>query len=171
MKLILSDRPLDIHFSNPHEIRYFNLSELKIANCTGCFGCWTKTPGKCVIRDDATRVYPCIARSNAILYVSRLIYGGYDTVMKTMLERAIPIQQAFIRIHQGETHHVQRNVIPKKAVIIAYGDIDDEEQDIFRELIARNARNMNFENYEIIFTSESMTDIMVTKILEQWEKF
>lgn len=171
MKLILSDRPLDIHFSNPHEIRYFNLSELKIANCTGCFGCWTKTPGKCVIRDDATRVYPCIARSNAILYVSRLKYGGYDTVMKTMLERAIPIQQAFIRIHQGETHHVQRNVIPKKAVIIAYGDIDDEEQDIFRELIARNARNMNFENYEIIFTSESMTDIMVTKILEQWEKF
>ncbi|WP_308777874.1 flavodoxin family protein [uncultured Bacteroides sp.] len=170
MKLILSDRPLDIHFSNPHEIRYFNLSELKIANCTGCFGCWTKTPGKCVIRDDATRVYPCIARSNAILYVSRLKYGGYDTVMKTMLERAIPIQQAFIRIHQGETHHVQRNVIPKKAVIIAYGDIDDEEQDIFRELIARNARNMNFENYEIIFTSESMTDIMVTKILEQWEK-
>lgn len=171
MKLILSDRPLDIHFSNPHEIRYFNLSELKIANCTGCFGCWTKTPGKCVIRDDATRIYPCIARSNAILYVSRLKYGGYDTVMKTMLERAIPIQQAFIRIHQGETHHVQRNVIPKKAVIIAYGDIDDEEQDIFRELIARNARNMNFENYEIIFTSESMTDIMVTKILEQWEKF
>lgn len=171
MKLILSDRPLDIHFSNPHEIRYFNLSELKTANCTGCFGCWTKTPGKCVIRDDATRVYPCIARSNAILYVSRLKYGGYDTVMKTMLERAIPIQQAFIRIHQGETHHVQRNVIPKKAVIIAYGDIDDEEQDIFRELIARNARNMNFENYEIIFTSESMTDIMVTKILEQWEKF
>lgn len=170
MKLILSDRPLDIHFSNPHEIRYFNLSELKIANCTGCFGCWTKTPGKCIIRDDATRVYPCIARSNAILYVSRLKYGGYDTVMKTMLERAIPIQQAFIRIHQGETHHVQRNVIPKKAVIIAYGDIDDEEQDIFRELIARNARNMNFENYEIIFTSESMTDIMVTKILEQWEK-
>lgn len=170
MKLILSDRPLDIHFSNPHEIRYFNLSELKIANCTGCFGCWPKTPGKCVIRDDATRVYPCIARSNAILYVSRLKYGGYDTVMKTMLERAIPIQQAFIRIHQGETHHVQRNVIPKKAVIIAYGDIDDEEQDIFRELIARNARNMNFESYEIIFTSESMTDIMVTKILEQWEK-
>lgn len=170
MKLILSDRPLDIHFSNPHEIRYFNLSELKIANCTGCFGCWTKTPGKCIIRDDATRVYPCIARSNAILYVSRLKYGGYDTVMKTMLERAIPIQQAFIRIHQGETHHVQRNVIPKKAVIIAYGDIDDEEQEIFRELIARNARNMNFENYEIIFTSESMTDIMVTKILEQWEK-
>lgn len=171
MKLILSDRPLDIHFSNPHEIRYFNLSELKIANCTGCFGCWTKTPGKCVIRDDATRVYPCIARSNVILYVSRLKYGGYDTVMKTMLERAIPIQQAFIRIHQGETHHVQRNVIPKKAVIIAYGNIDNEEQDIFRELIARNARNMNFESYKIIFTSESMTDTMVTKILEQWEKF
>ncbi len=171
MKLILSDRPLNIHISDRNEIRYFDLSALKIANCTGCFGCWTKTPGKCVMRDDATLIYPCIAKSNAVLYISRLKYGGYDTIMKTMLERAIPVQQAFIRIHRGETHHVQRAVTPKKATIIAYGDIDDEEQSIFRELIARNACNMSFESYEIIFTTESMLEVMATKILEKWEKY
>ena len=136
----------------------------------GCFGCWTKTPGKCVIRDDATKVYPCIASSEKVLYVSKVKYGGYDTVMKTMLERAIPVQQAFIRIHNGETHHVQRAVVPKQATIVAYGDISDEEKDIFRQLVARNASNMSFTDYEIIFTTEAMLDDMVKKTLQKWEK-
>ena len=121
MKLILSDRPLNIPIQDRDKIHYIDLSSLKIANCTGCFSCWTKTPGRCIIRDDATQVYPRIAESDTVLYVSRLKYGSYDTVMKTMLERAIPIQQAFIRIHHGETHHVQRAVASKKATIIAYG--------------------------------------------------
>lgn len=170
MKLIMSDKPLNINIQNGNDTKYFDLSSLKIANCMGCFRCWTKTPGKCVIRDDATAVYPCIAKSNKVIYVSRLKYGGYDSVMKTMLERAIPIQQAFIRIHNDETHHVQRAVTPKQATIIAYGDIDEEERDIFRNLIARNASNMSFESYNIIFTTEAMLDDMVNKVIETWDE-
>lgn len=170
MKLVMSDKPLNINIQNGNDTKYFDLSSLKIANCMGCFRCWTKTPGKCVIRDDATAVYPCIAKSNKVIYVSRLKYGGYDSVMKTMLERAIPIQQAFIRIHNDETHHVQRAVTPKQATIIAYGDIDEEERDIFRNLIARNASNMSFESYNIIFTTEAMLDDMVNKVLETWDE-
>lgn len=170
MKLIMSDKPLNINIQNGNDTKYFDLSSLKIANCMGCFRCWTKTPGKCVIRDDATAVYPCIAKSNKVIYVSRLKYGGYDSVMKTMLERAIPIQQAFIRIHNDETHHVQRAVTPKQATIIAYGDIDEEERNIFRNLVARNASNMSFESYNIIFTTEAMLDDMVNKVIETWDE-
>lgn len=127
----MTDRPVDLSFLKDEAVKYIDLSSLRIANCVGCFGCWTKTPGKCVIRDDATWVYPCIAASDTVLYVSRLCYGGYDSVMKTMLERAIPVQQAFIRIYKGETHHVQCAVIPKKATILAYGDISSEEKELF----------------------------------------
>ena len=103
----MSDRPVSLNLWVDSEIKYIDLSSLKIANCTGCFGCWTRTPGKCVMRDDATRVYPYIAASDTVLYVSRVKYGGYDVVMKRMLERAIPVQQAFIRVFKGETHHVR----------------------------------------------------------------
>lgn len=171
MKLILSDRHLDVRLEEGSNIRYIDLSSLKIANCMGCFGCWTKTPGKCVIRDDATKVYPCIAESDTVLYVSRIKYGSYDTVMKTMLERAIPVQQAFIRIHNGETHHVQRAVVPKNATVIAYGDgLTDEEKDIFVQLVGRNSHNMSFEDYKVIFTTEASVDDEVRKVLETWEK-
>lgn len=108
MRLLLTDTPLPIQFSEGSENYLIDLSSQKISHCVGCFGCWVKTPGKCVIRDDATKIYPLIAKSEEVLYVSRVKYGSYDTPMKTMLERAIPVQQAFLRIHHGETHHVQR---------------------------------------------------------------
>lgn len=170
MKLILSDKALDIDIKNNDSIKYIDLSSLTIANCIGCFGCWTKTPGKCVIRDDAVRVYPEIARSDTLLYVSRIKYGGYDTVMKTMLERAIPVQQAFIRLLNGETHHVQREVVPKKATIIAYGDIDMEEQEIFQSLVARNAHNMCFESYQVIFTTAAKLEQIVKSEVAKWKE-
>lgn len=168
MKLILSDKFFDIKTDD--NTVFFDLSSLKIANCVGCFGCWTKTPGKCVIRDDAVKVYPYIAKSSKVMYISRVKYGGYDTVMKTMLERAIPIQKAFIRLVNGETHHIQRNVAMKKATIIAYGNIDDEEKEIFESLVRRNASNMNFESFRVIFTKEKDLDRIVEKEVSKWEK-
>lgn len=171
MKLILSDRPLDIpQIENSSSIKFVDLSEQKIHNCVGCFGCWTKTPGKCVIRDDAVKIYPLIAESEKVLYISKIKYGSYDTPMKTMLERAIPIQQAFIRLWHGETHHVQRRVVPKQAVIVGYGDTSPEEQEVFRQLIQRNAHNMNFESYRVLFVPESALEETVRNEVESWRK-
>ena len=88
--------------------------------------------------------------------------------MKQMLERSIPVQQAFIRLHHGETHHVQRAVAEKAAVIIAYGDILPIEQDIFRALVARNAYNMNFRSYRIRFVSEAERDETILEEVSAW---
>lgn len=170
MKLILTDTPLQDIDQKREDIRYFDLSACKIAHCVGCFGCWTKTPGRCVIRDDAVKVYPYIAKSDTLLYVSRVAYGGYDTIMKTMLERAIPVQQAFIRMLDGETHHVQRAVAQKRATILAYGASSQAEQALFQNLVARNARNMNFASYQIHFSSEDMLETLVSQEVAQWNK-
>lgn len=170
MNLILSDRSFDLPLSK-QSVEFIDLSRLKISNCTGCYGCWTKTPGKCVIRDDAVKVYPKIAASDRVLYVSKVKYGSYDTIMKTMLERAIPVQQAFIRLLHGETHHVQRAVVPKQATIIGYGNISEEEKEIFTKLIGRNAKNMCFEDYRVIFSREKELEQVVRKEVLSWEKF
>lgn len=169
MNLILSDRYFDLPMDDP-STDFINLSDLKIANCVGCFGCWTKTPGKCVIRDDAVKVYPKIAASDRVLYISRVTYGSYDTPMKTMLERAIPIQQAFIRLLHGETHHVQRAVVPKRAVIIGYGDLSDKEKEIFIQLINRNASNMCFQSVRVLFAREAALEQTVRNEVLSWEK-
>ncbi|MDT9335041.1 flavodoxin family protein [Clostridium perfringens] len=170
MRLLLSDKELNINFLESDENKYIDLSKLRISNCIGCFGCWTKTPGKCVIRDDAVKVYPVIAKSDKVIYVSKVKYGSYDTVMKTMLERAIPIQQAFIRLLNGEAHHVQRNVAMKDAIIIAYGNIEDEEKEIFKRLVERNSHNMNFKSFNVIFVDEENLEEVVAKEVRKWEE-
>ncbi len=169
MNLILSDRKLELPI-NDHSTEYIDLSGLKIANCVGCFGCWTKTPGKCVIRDDAVKVYPKIAESSKVLYISKVKYGNYDTIMRTLLERSLPIQQPFIRLLNGETHHIQRAVVPKQATVIGYGNISNEEQEIFTQLIGRNAANMNFRSYRIIFSQENTLEQAVMNEVLLWKK-
>ena len=170
MNLLLSDLALAKNLPERPENRYVDLSVLSIANCIGCFGCWTKTPGRCVIRDDATAIYPLIAQSSRVIYVSRIRYGSYDIPMKTMLERAIPIQQAFIRLYHGETHHVQRQVAQKDAVIIIYGKTSKEERDIFRHLVARNANNMLFKSWHILFVPQEQLEETIRKEVDKWER-
>lgn len=168
MNLVLSDRPLSLFQTRPGLAEYIDLSALRISNCVGCFGCWTRTPGRCVIRDDAVTVYPKIAASRRVLYVSRLFCGGYDLPMKTILERAIPVQQPFIRLVDGETHHFQRQVEPKEATILAYGEISPEEKQIFRRLVARNAKNMHFVSHRVLFLTEDQLEAAAEKEVLGW---
>ena len=167
MNLLLTDCPINLPFLNRQTSWYIDLSQLNIKNCIGCFGCWTKTPGKCIIRDDATKIYPLIAKSKKIIYVSRVKFGTYDSLMKTMLERAIPIQKAFIQLYHGETHHIQRDVTEKNAVIIAYGCNNKEEQELFKQLVDRNAHNMRFQTHKVIFVVEEELEQTVIQEVEK----
>ena len=100
-KLILSDRPLNINIKSD-DIKFINLSSLKIANCIGCYGCWTKTPGKCVIRDDAVKIYPDIAKSDKLL-VFKLQLGD-------------EVRQVVSGIAQ---HYAPQDLVGKTVVIVA----------------------------------------------------
>lgn len=168
MELILSDRPLSLPAAPQRE--YIDLSQKKVTPCVGCFGCWVKTPGRCVIRDDAPQIYPLIARSHRVLYVSRVVFGSWAPRMKAMLERSLPIQQAFLRPHMGETHHVQRLVAEKDAIILAYGPESQEEKDLFCCLVERNQKNMNFKSYKVIFCREEEVQDAAEKEVLSWNK-
>ena len=169
MNLILTDMPLS-GIQIKADTWLVDLTQQRVANCLGCFGCWVKTPGRCVIRDDAPKIYPKIAVSDRVIYVTRVVFGGYDTPMKTLLERSIPVQQPFIRVYRGETHHVQRDVLPKNAVIIAYGTNTTEEHQVFLNLVDRNAYNMCFAKHRVAFVDQSQVEQTVAKEVALWEK-
>ena len=47
MKLILSDKYLNLDVSDHSNTKFIDLSSLNIANCTGCFSVGPKTPKMC----------------------------------------------------------------------------------------------------------------------------
>lgn len=168
MDLILTDHPL-LSLPSGSDLRLVNVAEQAIAPCVGCFGCWVKTPGRCVIRDDAPAIYPDIAHCDRLLVVSRLFLGCYDVPMKRLMERSLPSQQAFIRLHHGESHHFQRAVKPKELTVVAYGAQDEEERAIFDRWLARNSLNTLAEHYTIHFAdSEAQVEALAGKVVQAW---
>ena len=53
---------------------------------------------------------------------------------------------------------------------MGYGDLSAEEQDIFRQLIARNANNMNFTQYRVVFAQEQDLEQTVRNEVLTWER-
>ncbi len=120
------------------------LRDLHIAPCTGCFGCWIKTPGECVIADAGRDVAKAIATSDLVVYLTPVIFGGYSHPLKRAIDRSIPIILPLFRRVRGEVHHKKRYVRYPRMLGLGWVDPWTKEQDnLFRTLIARNAINMH----------------------------
>ena len=56
----------------------------------------------------------------------------------------------------------------KKAVIIAYGCDDVEEQELFRKLTERNAFNMLFTECKVLFPSKEELEHSIESEVSRW---
>lgn len=114
----------------------------KMAFCTGCFGCWTKTPGECVINDAGRGVAKAIMESDLVIMLTPVTFGGYSSELKKALDRMIPILMPFFVKIGGEVHHEKRySRYPRMMAVGILGEPDDESARTFQTLHARNAIN------------------------------
>lgn len=130
-----------------------------VRHCVGCFGCWTKTPAQCVIRDRCGVTPEMLAVSDEMVIISRNLYGGYSPDVKAVLDRSIAYILPFFRIVGGEMHHTMRYDNPFAFHVHFYGDaVTDAEQDLSRKLVAANAVNLGAGSHSVDFhkTLQSM---------------
>ena len=78
------------------------------APCRGCFACWLKNTGFCVMDDSLKHAGALIGQSDPLIIISRLCYGGYSPGVKAVLDRAIGISLPFFTWRGGQTHHIGR---------------------------------------------------------------
>ncbi|MDR2515512.1 MAG: NAD(P)H-dependent oxidoreductase [Christensenellaceae bacterium] len=69
---------------------------LKIGPCRGCFGCWTKTPGSCVIQDDMACVLQKIAQADLLIWSFPLYYFSIPGGLKNLIDRQLPLALPFM---------------------------------------------------------------------------
>jgi multimeric flavodoxin WrbA len=118
------------------------LRDMEIAPCTGCFRCWTDTPGVCVNGDSGTTVVKQFIVSDLAVFLTPVTFGGYSSVLKKALDRTIPLLLPFFRKVGGEVRHVHR--YDSQPRIVALGVLprpDPAAEQIFRTLVSRNAMN------------------------------
>jgi hypothetical protein len=80
------------------ETEVVHLAELNIKHCLGCFACWTKTPGKCVIKDDMAAILEKMIDGNVelMIYGTPLYTLTMNGLMKNFMDRCIPLVSSFM---------------------------------------------------------------------------
>lgn len=116
-----------------------------IRNCIGCFGCWVRTPGSCVIRDRYGDMGKCLGRCENLVLVSRCAYGGFSPFVKMVLDRSIPYIHPDFVIKNGEMHHKQRYRNHIQLHTLFYGDATAREQKTAKGMVTAVSVNLNCE--------------------------
>lgn len=79
-----------------------------IKPCVGCFGCWVKEPGQCVIKDGYEKMGSQIHKAESVTVISRYTYGGFSSFVKNVFDRSIGWVLPYFEIYKGEMHHKKR---------------------------------------------------------------
>lgn len=81
---------------NP-EVEIIDLNQTNIAPCKGCFGCWTKTPGKCVLHDDMEEILPKLVEADLLIFSFPLYYFSVPGPLKAFFDRQLPLSMPFMK--------------------------------------------------------------------------
>ncbi|RJS78658.1 flavodoxin family protein [Methanophagales archaeon] len=98
----------DLLESSNHTVTILKLREMDIRYCLGCFGCWVKTPGECIVADDSRDICREYINSDFVLFASPIIMGFTSTLLKKAHDKLIPLIHPYLEIVRNEFHHLAR---------------------------------------------------------------
>lgn len=113
-----------------------------VRNCIGCFGCWIKTPGNCVIKDSFSDMGELISKCSQLIIISKCSYGGYSPYVKTVIDRGLSYVHPYFQIRNNEMHHRRRHTNVFETTVYFYGNnILDQEKETAKKIVQGNVVN------------------------------
>ncbi|MDR0549062.1 MAG: NAD(P)H-dependent oxidoreductase [Deltaproteobacteria bacterium] len=102
------------------EAEIVNVYRLNVKPCRGCFTCWTKTPGKCVIADDMAPLLDKIIEAKTLLFSFPLYYFSIPGGLKNVIDRQLPLNLPYMVPKAPFGDHPSRyNFSQQKRVVIS----------------------------------------------------
>jgi multimeric flavodoxin WrbA len=169
---MVSDYLVDFLRINDHEVDVIDLRNERIAPCLGCFGCWVKTPGECVINDAGRDLPRKFIQSDMVFLLTPITFGMYSPELKKALDRfPCPVLLPFFANIKGEIHHARR--YEKYPTLVAFGVLsnpDEESKSTFTTLVSRNGLNLHSTAISSIVYSSDKPDAIKEKVMSTLSK-
>ena len=126
----------------------------KYAPCQGCFGCWTKHPAECFMKDKLQQICRVIGQADELVIVTKNLYGAYSAAVKNVLDRSIGTSTPFSTYRGRQMHHTLRYGKHDLWKVVVYGEASGTEKATFRIMAERNAVNDGYERSEVVFLKD-----------------
>jgi multimeric flavodoxin WrbA len=72
------------------------VAQKNIKPCRGCFCCWEKTPGKCIIPDDMGSILEAYIQADLVIWSFPLYYYSVPGILKNLIDRLLPLNLPFM---------------------------------------------------------------------------
>ncbi|WP_059368980.1 flavodoxin family protein [Treponema endosymbiont of Eucomonympha sp.] len=123
----------------------------KIRHCIGCYGCWIKTPGVCVIKDGYENIGQLFSKCDEMIVISKCVYGSYSPFIRNVWDRSIPYLLPYFVTANHETHHKQRYKNQFSKNVYFYGTSTEAEREMAERLVKANSISYNEKNTRVYF--------------------
>ena len=132
------------------EVRIFDFEDREITACIGCWDCWLKTPGCCVLRDKMSESYHAFVNSDTVIILMDTAQGFINHRGKAFIDRSIPHYHPYIKLVRGESQHLSRyQKIPELVFYFEEEGITGEEAQIIEDYLYRTAYQFQTKGYLI----------------------
>jgi multimeric flavodoxin WrbA len=128
-----------------------------IKSCVGCFGCWVKQPGQCVIKDGYDQMGKLIHSADKVVVISRYTYGGFSSFVKNVFDRSIGWVLPYFEVVDNEMHHKRRYPEDKSFTFIFRGNnLTEEDKIMAQKYVEAAARNLRATVSDVIFEEDTI---------------
>ena len=102
------------------EVELLCTRDLDIKPCLGCFGCWIKTPGKCVQEDDMAGLLPRLRQAEVWVLATPVYFDGPSGPLKNLMDRMTAFLRLAAGVRDGRSRHlVEEEVQGGKVVLVS----------------------------------------------------
>lgn len=135
-------------------LKEIKLDEHSITSCIGCWNCWLKTPGRCVMNDKMAESYVDYINSDTVILLIDTAQGFINHQAKAFLDRSIPHYNPYIEIVDGECHHVARyKQYPNIVFYFETEGLSKQEEQVIEDYLYRTAYQFQSKAYRIVLDS------------------